>query len=49
MSLEERVLKLEERREQMDRELANISGKVTVIITMNVAILLAVAFLALKL
>jgi len=42
MTLEERVLILE-------KEMSNLNGKVTVIMTMNVAILLAVVFLGLKL
>jgi len=49
MTLEERVRELEKHDIERDKAISYIKGGMTVIITMNVAILLAVAFLAFRL
>lgn len=49
MTLEERVRELEKHDIERDKTIANISGKVSVIIAMNLGILLFIALLAFRL
>jgi hypothetical protein len=48
MTLEERVRELERTDIKRDKDIANISGKVSVIIAMNLGILLFIALLAFR-
>jgi hypothetical protein len=48
MTIEERVLSLEKKAIELDKEFAGLNGKASVIIIMNTAILLFISILALK-